>query len=162
MVRARPTVLGVAAAAVILAVGWEVGVKANDAQAPVAAAPSAPTDSAPSSTPSGAAARGASASTGAAKPATTTATVVGATESTRYGDVRVEIKVRAAKIVDVVALHLTDRNGRSVQISAQAAPILRSEVLKAQSAKVQAVSGATYTTDGYLSSVQSAIDRAGL
>lgn len=161
MVRARPTVLGVAAAAVILAVGWEVGVKANDAQAPVAAAPSAPTDSAPSSTPSGAAAS-ASASTGAAKPATTTATVVGATESTRYGDVRVEIKVRAAKIVDVVALHLTDRNGRSVQISAQAAPILRSEVLKAQSAKVQAVSGATYTTDGYLSSVQSAIDRAGL
>ena len=66
------------------------------------------------------------------------------------------------KITDVVALQLTDRGGRSVQISNQAAPILRSEVLATQSAKVNGVSGATYTTDGYLSSVQSAIDKAGL
>jgi uncharacterized protein with FMN-binding domain len=76
--------------------------------------------------------------------------------------VQVEIVVSAGKITDVKALQLTDQGGRSVQISNYAAPILRSEVLKAQSAKVQNVSGATYTTDGYLSSVQSAIDKAGL
>ena len=68
----------------------------------------------------------------------------------------------AGKITDVKALKLTDQGGRSVQISNYAAPILRSEVLSAQSAKVSNVSGATYTTEGYLSSLQSAIDKAGL
>jgi uncharacterized protein with FMN-binding domain len=49
-----------------------------------------------------------------------------------------------------------------VQLSNRAAPILRAEVLKAQSAKVASVSGATYTTDAYLRSVQAAIDKAGI
>jgi uncharacterized protein with FMN-binding domain len=76
--------------------------------------------------------------------------------------VQVKLVVAAGKITDVVAVHLTDQGGRSVQLSNRAAPILRSEVLKAQSAKVASVSGATYTTDAYLLSVQSAIDKAGL
>lgn len=79
-----------------------------------------------------------------------------------YGDVQVEIVVNSGKITNVKALHLTDQGGRSVYISNQAAPILRSQVLAAQSVQVNGVSGATYTTDGYLSSVQSAIDKAGL
>jgi uncharacterized protein with FMN-binding domain len=49
-----------------------------------------------------------------------------------------------------------------VQISNRAAPILRDEVLAAQSASVANVSGATYTTRAYLSSLQSALDQAGL
>ncbi len=89
-------------------------------------------------------------------------TIVGATETTQFGDVQVEIVVTAGKITDVKALHLTDQGGRSVQISNRAAPILRSEVLASQSAHVNSVSGATYTTAGYLSSVQSALDKAGL
>ena len=48
-----------------------------------------------------------------------------------------------------------------MQISNRAAPVLRSEVLAAQSARVQNVSGATYTTGGYLQSLQSALDQAG-
>jgi uncharacterized protein with FMN-binding domain len=68
--------------------------------------------------------------------------------------------VSGGKITDVVAVQLTDRGGRSVEISNYAAPILRKEVLSAQSANVSTVGGATYTTDGYLSSVQSALDRA--
>ena len=70
--------------------------------------------------------------------------------------------VVSGKITDVVALHLTDQGGRSVQLSNQAAPILRSEVLKAQSAKVNGVSGATYTSVAYLASLQAAIDKAGI
>ncbi len=49
-----------------------------------------------------------------------------------------------------------------MQISAQAAPILRQEALQAQSAKIQSVSGATFTSEGYTTSLQSAIDKAGL
>jgi uncharacterized protein with FMN-binding domain len=97
-----------------------------------------------------------------ASPATklTDGTFTGASESTQFGDVQVEITVSGGRITEVTALHLTDAEPRSVDISNQAAPILRSEVLKAQSAKVAAVTGATYTTDGYLGSVQSAIDKA--
>jgi uncharacterized protein with FMN-binding domain len=52
--------------------------------------------------------------------------------------------------------------GRSAEISNYAAPILRQEVLKAQSANVDTVGGATYSSQGYLASVQSAIDKAHL
>lgn len=70
--------------------------------------------------------------------------------------------MKSGKITDVTAVQLTNRDGRSVQISNYAAPILRQEVLSAQSAKVNTVGGATYTSDAYLTSLQSAIDKAGL
>ncbi|MGK9147108.1 FMN-binding protein [Plantibacter flavus] len=98
----------------------------------------------------------------AAPNSATDGTYTGSVESTRFGDVQVQITVSGGAITDVVALHLTDHDGRSVSISNRAAPILREEVIAAQSSQVQTVSGATYTTDGYLSSVQSAIDQAGL
>jgi uncharacterized protein with FMN-binding domain len=75
---------------------------------------------------------------------------------------QIEIVVADRKITDVKALQLTNQGGRSVQISNYAAPILRKEVLAAQSAKVSSVGGATYTSDGYLSSLQSALDKANL
>lgn len=86
----------------------------------------------------------------------------GATTQTQFGPVQVEIVVSSGKITDVKALQLTNDGGRSVQISNQAAPILRSEALTAQSASIQSVSGATYTSQGYMTSLQSAIDQAGL
>ena len=87
-------------------------------------------------------------------------TYQGAVEQTRYGPVQVEVTVAGGKITEVKALQLTNADPRSEQISNQAAPILRSEVLKAQSASVATVSGATFTTDGYLTSLQSALDKA--
>ena len=75
---------------------------------------------------------------------------------------QVEIVVADGKITDVKALQLTNQGERSVQISNYATPILRKEVLAAQSAKVSSVGGATYTSEGYLSSLQSAIDKAHL
>lgn len=67
-----------------------------------------------------------------------------------------------AGVSTVASLKLTDHEGRSVQISNYAAPILRSEVLQAQSADVQTVGGATVTSDAYLTSLQAALDAANL
>lgn len=75
---------------------------------------------------------------------------------------QVEIVVANGKITDVKALQLTNQGGRSVQISNYAAPILRKEALAAQSAKISSVGGATYTSDGYAQSLQSALDKAHL
>lgn len=93
---------------------------------------------------------------------TASGTYTGTSVATRYGNVQVEITVVGSKITEVTALQLTNDDGRSVEISAQAAPILRSEVLASQSAKVATVSGATYTSQGYLTSLQAAIDKAGI
>jgi uncharacterized protein with FMN-binding domain len=84
----------------------------------------------------------------------------GSVEETRYGPVQVQITVAGGVITDVKALQLTNAEQRSIEISNEAAPILRSEVLKAQSANVATVSGATFTTEGYLTSLQSALDKA--
>ena len=84
----------------------------------------------------------------------------GAVVRTPYGTVQVQIVIAGNGISDVRALHLTDANGTSRQISAGAAPVLRREALAAQSAKVDTVSGATYTSQGYQMSLQAALDRA--
>ena len=138
--RARATIVGVAGAVIVLAGGWEFGVLAE-----TTLTSTGPTGTAtPAATPS------------------TDGTFVGTVQSTRYGNVQVQVVVVGGTITDVVALHLTDDGGRSVQISNRAAPILRGEVLAAQSANVSNVSGATYTTQAYLLSVQSALDQAGI
>ena len=80
---------------------------------------------------------------------------------TRYGPVQVELVVADGKISDVVALQLPTGR-RSGQISQAAAPILHDEALQAQSASIDLVSGATYTSDAYTQSLQAAIDQAGI
>ena len=89
-------------------------------------------------------------------------TYTGDDVNTRFGSVQVQISVSGGQITDVTALQLTDTDRRSIQISNRAAPILRSETLQSQSANISNVSGATYTSDAYLQSLQSAIDQAGL
>ena len=113
----------------------------------------------PAETPTGSSA---SASAPRTSAAGSSGTFSGSTAQTPYGPVQVAIVVKAGRITDVKALQLTNQDGRSVAISAGAAPILRTEALRAQSAKIDAVSGATYTSDGYRTSLQSAIDQAGL
>lgn len=115
---------------------------------------SSPSTPSASSTPSSSATKTASAGV--------SGTFTGTTEETRYGPMQVEIVVSNGRITDVKALQLTNQDPRSVQISESAAPILREEALSAQSAKIDSVSGATYTSEGYISSLQSAIDKAGL
>ncbi len=110
----------------------------------------------PKHTSSGSKSSGSSASKAAARPRT----VDGGVASTQYGNVQVAITVTGSRITDVTALHLTDSSGHSVQISDYAAPILRHEALAKQSAQIDMVSGATYTSEAYQQSLQSAIDAA--
>jgi len=89
-------------------------------------------------------------------------TYAGSVVQTRFGAVQVQITVKAGAITDVEALQLTDDDRKSIQISNRAAPLLKAEVLAAQSADVQTIGGATVTSDAYLSSLQAAIDAANL
>ena len=94
-----------------------------------------------------------------AAPPTPKRTVQGETIQTRYGPVQVEVVFRGTKITDVNALLTPGGDGRSIGIASRAVPILHDEVIASQSARIDTVSGATYTSDGYAQSVQSAIDR---
>jgi len=84
----------------------------------------------------------------------------GAAVQTPYGTVQVQVTISGGRIADVTTLQLPGGNGHSTQIAQYAAPHLRSEVLAAQSANVNTVSGATYTSQGYLRSLQAALDAA--
>jgi uncharacterized protein with FMN-binding domain len=79
---------------------------------------------------------------------------------TRYGPVEVRVAVRGQSLIDVQALVLPNSHPRSAEISNHAAPILRQEALQAQSARINLVSGASYTSQGYAISLQAALDRA--
>ncbi|WP_243063978.1 FMN-binding protein [Humibacter sp. RRB41] len=79
---------------------------------------------------------------------------------TRYGPVQVRITVSGGKITKVSVPQYPTQSFRDQQINQQAVPTLVSETLSAQSAKIDMVSGATYTSDGYLQSLQSALDGA--
>jgi uncharacterized protein with FMN-binding domain len=94
--------------------------------------------------------------------ATGTKTVTGETAQTRWGPVQVKITVKNGRITDVTAVQSPSDNPRDQEINSYALPELRREVLSAQSASIDTVSGATYTSDGYRQSLQSALDSAGL
>jgi len=88
-----------------------------------------------------------------------TKTVSGSIIQTQFGPVQVQIQVKGKKIVSARALH-TPQGGRSSQINSQAVPYLIQETLQAQSANIQGVSGATYTSDGWVQSLQAALSKA--
>ena len=102
------------------------------------------------------------AQTTAAAPASTAVTVDGAAEMTRYGLVQVQVVITGGVITDVTAPQSPHADRESTQINSRAIPQLRAQVLKAQSANIDGVSGATFTTQGYITSLQSALDAAGL
>ena len=85
-------------------------------------------------------------------------TVTGKVATTVYGPVQVELVVKSHKIVKVAVLEQPTNTIHDIQIGEFAFPKLISETLAAQNAKVDAVSGASYTSAGYISSLQSAVD----
>jgi uncharacterized protein with FMN-binding domain len=139
-------------AGLLAAVTLPVAVKAATAPAsrPVALDPGRPARPAPSASAAAAPHAG-----GASR------TVTGTVEDTPYGPVQVSVTLTGARIVDVAPVQLPNDNGRSREINNYAAPLLRQEVLTAQSAQVDTISGASYTSDGYARSVQAALDAAG-
>lgn len=88
--------------------------------------------------------------------------VTGSVASTRWGPVQVQLTVSGGKITDAQVVQQPDGNRRDEEINASAVPILVHETLDAQSAEIDMVSGATVTSEGYLQSLQSALDQAHL
>lgn len=89
-------------------------------------------------------------------------TVTGDAVDTRWGPVQVKITVANGKLTDVTPVVYPTENPRDQQINAYAIPELTREALAAGSAKIDMISGATYTSEGYIDSLQSALDKAGL
>jgi uncharacterized protein with FMN-binding domain len=89
-------------------------------------------------------------------------TYSGSVAQTRWGPVQVRITVTGGKITDVAVPVYPSGNGRDQEINAYALPVLRQETLAAQNANIDTVSGATVTSDGYLQSLQAALDAAHL
>jgi uncharacterized protein with FMN-binding domain len=91
-----------------------------------------------------------------------TRTVTGAVAQTRWGPVQLQLQVTKGRISKVSVLQYPDGNGKDAEINGYALPILIRETQDSQSADIDMVSGATVTSDGYLQSLQSALDQAGL
>jgi uncharacterized protein with FMN-binding domain len=153
--RARAAFLAGAGSAAILAIGWNASLGLTNAatsSGPVAASTSGAAGSAPSpkttSTPS---------STPAPVPAgPADGTYTGQAVGYQYGTIQVAVVISGGQITDVQNIIAQATHGRD-----QAFPMLLSEVLQAQSARISNLSGATYTTQAYEQAVQSALDTAG-
>ena len=89
-------------------------------------------------------------------------TYAGSVAQTRWGPVQVQITVCNGKIIKATVLQQPNGNRKDEEINDYALPILIQDTLDAQSAKIDMVSGATVTSDGYLESLQSALDKAGI
>jgi len=103
-----------------------------------------------------------SASTRAASTKPAARTVTGSLATDQYGQLQVKLTIRNGRIARVGFSTFIANDGHSVQIDQTAAPVLIRETIAAQSAHIQGVSGATYTSDAYQQSLQAAIDKAGL
>jgi uncharacterized protein with FMN-binding domain len=87
--------------------------------------------------------------------------ITGEVAQTRWGPVQVRLSMASGRITAVDVVQYPNGNPRDQEINAQALPILIQETLSAQSANIDMVGGATVTSDGYLQSLQSALDQAG-
>ena len=127
-----------------------------------------PAASAAPSTSAAAAGTGQSPSSGASpksaqskQASSATKTVTGDAADTRYGPVQLQVTFSGKKITSINVLQYPSESFRDQQINSYALPLLNQEAIAAQNANIDVVSGATYTSDGYAQSLQSAIDKAG-
>ena len=151
------TVAGVAA---VLALNPEVASVAAGATAPraTAAVPSAPAAATAPTAGSGSTSSGSTSSGSTAAAATT---VAGSTVDVGYGTVQVQATLEGGRIVDITALALPQNDGHSARISQQAFPLLVQQALAAQSSQISGVSGASYTSYGFVESLKAALLSAG-
>jgi len=98
----------------------------------------------------------------APQSASVTGTFSGIAAPTFYGPVQVQITVSNGKITGATALTYPQNSGRDRQINSQAIPLLIQETLQAQSANIQGVGGASYTSQGWYDSLVSALKKAGM
>jgi uncharacterized protein with FMN-binding domain len=125
--------------------------------APVVGSGSSGSGSGDSSGPSGS-----SSDSSGGSSATSSTTFTGDVAQTRWGPVQVAVSVADGKLTDVQVVEYPNENPRDAQINSYALPILIQETMSSQSAGIDMVSGATVTSEGYIQSLQSALDQAGL
>ncbi|MFJ8386529.1 FMN-binding protein [Streptomyces sp. NPDC094438] len=145
MRRVAVTTLSTAAGVVLL-----LSLKPHQSHPPAVSAPR------PASSVPGPAASG-GARTGGARTGDYTGDVI----DTRYGPVQVSVTLARGRLTAVHVLQVPSESGRDQEIAARAVPRLTEEALGAQNAQIDAVSGASYTSEGYIQSLQSALDKAG-
>lgn len=148
---------GVTIASLVAIAGYRVtphslGAVAAVPPTPSPSPPSTPSPDAPAATPS--------TSPSPSVPAAVSGSFTGSDFPNRFGDVVVRVVITNGHISDVQALQLPSDRERSAYISQVAGPMLRSEVLQAQSANIDIISGATYTSQSYTQSVESALQQA--
>jgi uncharacterized protein with FMN-binding domain len=150
--RARSAFFAGVGSAAIVAIGWQAGVGTLVTALPQSQASASGTISSGGTpvTPVAAAVTG---------PAD--GTYDGAVINTRYGPQQVQVVFASGQLADVIVVQTQTADSKSKQISSRANPILREEALTAQSANISGVSGATYTSESYIQSLQSALDAAG-
>jgi uncharacterized protein with FMN-binding domain len=152
-------------AAVVLLFSYRTSTNSGTEAAAATVPATEPSTSTTTTTPSSAASPSPSASSSKSSSSSSssgTKTYTGSTASTRWGDVQVSITVTNGKITNVQVPVYPSGNGRDQEINAYALPILTQETVQAQNADIDTVSGATVTSDGYLQSLQSALDAAHL
>jgi uncharacterized protein with FMN-binding domain len=124
---------------------------------PAAAAPGQPVSATPEPSPSQSPPATAPAATPTPTPKAASGTFTGADVQTRFGDVQVKITVTNGRVTDVKAVQLPSDRARSAEISQYVEPILRQEAISAQSAQMDVISGATYTSEAYAQSLDDAL-----
>jgi len=154
------------AAALVAILSFKSHTQAPLSAAPVSGAGAQPAaaggGAANSAAPQAAATAAASSKSAGPQAAGAAKTVTGAAWQTIYGPVQVKITVAGGKVTQATAVVYPVDTPRDYQINSYAIPQLNSEAVAASSAKIDTVSGATYTSGGYVGSLQSALNKAGL
>jgi uncharacterized protein with FMN-binding domain len=140
-----------------------LGFKSHSTASSAAALPavSSPAAGASGST-SGSGSPSSPSSTSSTSTSTGTKTYTGQAADTRYGPVQVRITVTNGQVSAVQAIEYPENDPRDEQINSYAVPELNQEALAAKNSQIDTISGATYTSEGYINSLQSALDQAGL
>jgi len=152
---------------VVLLFGYKTstGGSVSDAPAAISAANTAPSTSSggSSSEPSdGSSSSSSDSSSGSSSSGSSSGSVTGDVAQTRWGPVQVAVSVAGGKVTDVQVVEYPTENPRDQEINSYALPILIKETIADQSADIDMVSGATVTSEGYIQSLQSALDQAGV
>lgn len=146
------------------AVVFLLSFKTHSTPAAATSPPSAsasPTAGASASTGTTSAGASATSGTSSSSASSSAKTYTGDEAQTIYGPVQVKITVKNGKVAVAEAIEYPNNDPRDAQINSYAIPALNSEAVAASSARIDTVSGATYTSQGYTSSLQSALDKAG-
>ena len=148
--------------ALLLLLSYRTSTSSSFATGVVAAGTANAGAAAPGAADSSGSSSGTGSSGSTADGSTSAQTYTGDAISTRFGDVQVQITVTGGKVTKAVVTQVPWSDHRDQEINSYAVPILNGEVVTAQSADIDMVSGATYTSDGYIQSLQSALDQAHL